>query len=78
MRYWDTGDYEPPPELFVAMEKHWVDTLVETIAGRDAQAARAAVTQLMRLPQEAETAMRSTPVGEKPHIRIAQPPAADS
>ena len=52
----------------------WVDA----IAGGDAQAAHDVVAQLMRLPQEAEAAMRSTPIGEKPHIRVAQrPPLQD-
>jgi GntR family transcriptional repressor for pyruvate dehydrogenase complex len=78
MRYWDTGDAELPPDLFLAMEKRWVNTLVETIAGGDARAARDAVTQLVRLPQEAEAAMRSTPIGEKPHIRVNHPPSTDS
>ena len=65
------GEEELPPDLFLAMEKHWVDTLVEAIAGGDAQAARETVARLVRLPQEAEAAMRSTPVGEKPHIHMA-------
>jgi DNA-binding FadR family transcriptional regulator len=78
MRYWDTGDAEIPPNLFLAMEKHWVDTLVEAVAGGDSQAAREAVAQLVRLPQEAETAMRGTPIGEKPHIRVAHHPSTDN
>ena len=75
MRYWDTGEAELPPDLFIAMEKHWVDTLVDAVAGGDAQAAHDAVAQLVRLPQEAEAAMRSTPIGEKPHIRVNHPPS---
>ena len=75
MRYWDTGDAEIPPDLFLAMEKHWVDTLVGAVESGDAGAAREAVTKLVRLPQEAEAAMRSTPIGEKPHIRVAGQPA---
>lgn len=71
MRYWDTGEAELPPDLFLAMEQHWVDTLVEAIAGGDAQAARETVARLVRLPQEAEAAMRNTPIGEKPHIHMA-------
>ena len=78
MRYWDTGDAEIPPDLFLAMERHWVDTLVEAIAGGDAKAARETVAGLVRLPQEAEAAMRSTPIGEKPHIRVAHPPLSSS
>ncbi len=78
MRYWDTGDAEIPPDLFLAMEKRWVDTLVAAIASGDAQAAREAVTDLVRLPQEAEAAMRSTPIGEKPHIRLALPPSSSN
>jgi GntR family transcriptional repressor for pyruvate dehydrogenase complex len=78
MRYWDTGDAEIPPDYFLTIEKRWVDTLVEAIAGGDAQAAREAVAQLMYLPREAETAMRNTPIGEKPHIPMAHPPSTDS
>lgn len=78
MRYWDTADAEIPPDLFLTMEKHWVNTLVEAVAGGDAQTAREAVAKLVRLPQEAEAAMRSTPIGEKPHIRVAGPPSTGS
>jgi GntR family transcriptional repressor for pyruvate dehydrogenase complex len=78
MRYWDTGDADIPPDLFLAMEKHWVNTLVEAVAGGEAQTAREAVAKLVRLPQEAEAAMRSTPIGEKPHIRVAGPPSTGS
>jgi GntR family transcriptional repressor for pyruvate dehydrogenase complex len=78
MRYWETGDADIPPDLFLAMEKHWVDTLVEAVAGGDAGAAREAVTELVRLPEEAEAAMRSTPIGEKPHIRVSGRPSLDS
>jgi GntR family transcriptional repressor for pyruvate dehydrogenase complex len=78
MRYWDTGDAEIPPDLFLAMEKHWVDTLIEAIEGGDAGAAREVITKLVRLPQEAEAAMRSTPIGEKPHIRVSSRPSTNS
>jgi len=77
MRYWDTGDEQPSPEIFVEMEKLWVDTLVGAIIGGDAQTAHETVAQLMRLPSEAETAMRSTPIGEKPHIRMDRHPLLD-
>ncbi len=72
MRYWDTADYVLPAGLFPALEKRWVDTVVEAVASRNAEQARSDVAQLMRLPQEAEEAMRDTPVGEKPHIRVAR------
>ena len=78
MRYWDTGDAEIPPGFFLTIEKRWVDTLVEAIAGGDARAAREVVSQLVHLPEEAETAMRGTPIGEKPHIRGAYPPLTNS
>jgi GntR family transcriptional repressor for pyruvate dehydrogenase complex len=77
-RYWDTGDAEIPPDLFITMEKRWVDTLVEAIAGGDSQAAGKAVARLVQLPPEAEEAMRNTPIGEKPHIRMDHPPLLDS
>ncbi len=77
MRYWDTGDEEPSPELFVEIEKLWVDTFVGAIIGGDARAARETISQLMRLPSEAEAAMRTTAIGEKPRIRLDRPPLMD-
>ncbi|MFL7837733.1 MAG: FadR/GntR family transcriptional regulator [Candidatus Promineifilaceae bacterium] len=77
MREWDPGDADIPPDYFISFEKKWVNTLVEAIGGGDAQAAREAVAELVQLPQEAETAMRSTPIGEKPHIPMAYPPSTN-
>jgi DNA-binding FadR family transcriptional regulator len=72
MRTWETGEVEQTPEPFIALEKRYVDTLVAAVASRDPQVAQDTVAQLMRLPQEAEAAMRSTPIGKTPHIRVAR------
>lgn len=77
IRSWEVEDNDPSPELFIALEKRFVDTLVNAVAGGDAQTARETVAQLMRLPQEAEIAMQRTPVGETPHIRLPHPPSLD-
>lgn len=73
LRSWEIEDSDDSHELFVANERRFVDTLIGAIAGGDPAAAREIVAEMMRLPQEAEDAMRSTPVGEKPHIRVAHP-----
>ena len=77
IRSWEIkgGDYSF--ELFLANERRFVDTLVGAVAGGDPRAARQIVTEMMQLPHEAETTMRSTSVGEKPHIRVAYPPPLD-
>lgn len=75
MRTWEIENEEPTPELVVSLEKRFVDRLVGAIAGRKAQTARETVATLMRLPQEAEAAMRSTPIGKTPHIRVVHMPA---
>ena len=78
IRSWETEDDDSAPELFIALEKRYIDTLVGAIAAGDPQAARDTVAQLMRLPQEAETAMRNTPVGKTPHIRVISRPSIDA
>ena len=77
MRTWEVENEEPSPELVVSLEKRFVDTLVGTIAGRNPQAAHETVAELMRLPHEAETVMRSTPIGKTPHIRVVHMPSHD-
>jgi DNA-binding FadR family transcriptional regulator len=70
LRHWDTDKGEPAEDMFIAMEKQWIEAVVSAIASGDAEEAYQAVRNLMRLPSEAEQAMRSTPVGEQPHIRF--------
>jgi len=70
LRTWETDEEDQAPERFIAVEKQYVDTLVAAVAGRDPQQAQETVARLMRLPQEAETAMRNTPIGKTPLIRV--------
>lgn len=77
IRSWDVADVDPSPELFIEMEKRFVTTLVGAVASGNSQTARDTVSRLMRLPTEAETAMRSTPVGEVPQIQVAYRPSID-
>lgn len=75
IRSWEVADEEGAPERFLANEKSFIAALVGAIASGEPAAARTAVSELMQLPPEAETAMRGTPVGERPHIRAARPPS---
>jgi GntR family transcriptional repressor for pyruvate dehydrogenase complex len=75
LRSWKSEGEEPPPEFFVAMEQQFLETLISAIASGDPATARAAVAELVRLPREAEAAMRNTPVGEIPHIQIGKYPS---
>jgi GntR family transcriptional repressor for pyruvate dehydrogenase complex len=81
IRYWEVENAEDSQddsnELFAASERRFVATLVSAIASGDPSTARETVAKLMRLPPEAEAAMRSTPVGDKPLIRIDRPPPLD-
>ena len=52
----------------VASESAYLHTLVDVLAGRDADAARRTVRGLMQLPEYAVAAMRATPIGEIPVI----------
>ncbi len=77
IRSWEVENDDPPPELFITLEKRFVDTLIAAVVAGDPQAARETVAQLMRLPGEAEHAMQRTPIGETPHIRLAHLPRLD-
>jgi GntR family transcriptional repressor for pyruvate dehydrogenase complex len=77
MRTWEIENGEPALELVVSLEKRFVETLVGTIEGREPQAAREIVAELMRLPPEAKTAMRNTPIGKTPHIRVVHLPTIE-
>ena len=70
VRSWESEGEEPPPEFFFDMERRFMDTLVDAIASGDPAYARATVAQLVKLPKEAEEAMRNTPVGETPQIKM--------
>ncbi|MBN2393150.1 MAG: FadR family transcriptional regulator [Anaerolineae bacterium] len=52
----------------VASESAYLNTLVDLLAGRDADVARHTVRGMMQLPEYAAAAMRATPVGEIPVI----------
>ncbi|MBN1890390.1 MAG: FadR family transcriptional regulator [Thermoflexales bacterium] len=58
-------------QAFVEGEKDYLDTIVDAIAARDPDQARASVASLMRLPPEAIQAMKETPIGEVPAIPLS-------
>ncbi len=72
LRRWEdaahTGDV-------IALESAYLHTLVDALAGRDADAARRAVVRLMQLPDYAIAAMRATPIGEIAVIRDPEFPS---
>ncbi len=66
------GDEPASPETAVNIETAFWQKLVDTLAAKDPDQARAITARLMRLPPEAVEAMRQTPVGEIPLIPLAQ------
>ncbi len=50
--------------------------MINAIASRDPDYARRTVANLMQLPEQAELAMRQTPVGAVPQIPMALPKIA--
>jgi GntR family transcriptional repressor for pyruvate dehydrogenase complex len=66
------GDEPASPETAVNIETTFWQKLVDTLAARDPDQARAITARLMCLPPEAVEAMRQTPVGEIPLIPLAQ------
>jgi DNA-binding FadR family transcriptional regulator len=69
LRYWQSE--AETMEGVIESESAYYRLLGEAIASRDPAEARRVVKQLMRLPAEAEGAMRDTPVGEVPVIPFA-------
>lgn len=72
-------NWEPPsslatPQDLIRLERRFIDTVTNAIVGADPAAARRQVQAVMRLPAEAESAMRSTRIGDIPHIRAPQQP----
>ncbi len=63
LRNWAEAE-ETTPEEIIAVETSYVRQLVDAMASRDPDQARATVTHLVELPPEAIEAMRQTPVGE--------------
>jgi GntR family transcriptional repressor for pyruvate dehydrogenase complex len=55
----------------IASETRFLQTLVTAISSGDPELARNTTAKLMQLPTEAIVAMRETPVGEIPHIRVS-------
>lgn len=69
VRNWDAGEEASlTDEEGIAIDQAFTEKIIETIASRDPDTARATMRQLMQLPVEAETAMRETAVGETPII----------
>ncbi len=71
-RDWDAGGAESMTyDEILAIEQAFMEKVIEMIASRDPDYARTAMRQLMKLPAEAETAMRKTAVGETPIIPLS-------
>jgi DNA-binding FadR family transcriptional regulator len=70
MRQWATGEGETP-ETMTERETRHLRQVLDAIAARDAEQARASVKRLVQLPPQAVQAMRQTPVGEVPVIPIS-------
>jgi DNA-binding GntR family transcriptional regulator len=70
MRQWATGEDETP-ETMTERETRHLRQVLDAIAARDAEQARASVKRLVQLPPQAVQAMRQTPVGEVPVIPIS-------
>ena len=69
VRDWDDSASLAAPQDFIRLERRFIDTVTAAIAGADPAEARRQVQAVMHLPAEAESAMRSTRVGDIPHIR---------
>ncbi len=71
-RNWDAGETETITfEEAIQIERAFLDQMIAAVASRDADYARESVRQLMKLPKEAEMAMRETAVGKTPVIPLS-------
>jgi DNA-binding FadR family transcriptional regulator len=61
---------EETPGTVLKIEAAYLQQLMEAIASRDADQARATIRSLMKLPPQAIEAMRRTPIGERPVLPI--------
>lgn len=68
LRQWDIPDQTV--EEVVHMERQVFIRIVDAVAHRDTDAARAAVLAIQRLPDQAIAAMRATPIGRVVEIQI--------
>jgi len=68
-RDWETENITS--EELIASETRFLETLIAAISSGDPKLARKTTAELMQLPTEAIVAMRETPVGEIPHIRVS-------
>ncbi len=64
-RHWIGAEEEA-----VTMDTDFLNTMYESIATGDPSAARARMSTITQMPQEAITAMRQTPIGEVTHITL--------
>ncbi len=69
VRSWQDDD--ATPERLINIEEAYILTAIDAISSRDPNQARETMQRLMRLPAEAEEAMRKTPIGEIPEIRLS-------
>jgi len=71
VRNWDAGGEETMSyDEAIAIEQAFLEKIIETLATHDPDYVRTTLRQMMKLPPEAETAMRKTAVGETPIIPI--------
>lgn len=72
LRRWVSA--ETTPTTILAGETAYLEALFAAIISRDPALAYSQVADLIRLPVEAETAMRATPIGEIANIPLPFPP----
>jgi DNA-binding FadR family transcriptional regulator len=68
LRHWEVPGLTV--EKIVATERAVFTRIVDAVAARDPEAARAAVVAIQQLPDEAVSAMQETPIGQISVIRI--------
>jgi DNA-binding FadR family transcriptional regulator len=68
-RTWDIDD-QITPEDFIKFEQGYFNLLLSAVKSRDPEEARQIARQTLNLPSEAIEAMKNTPVGEVPVIRM--------
>jgi len=72
MRDWDDEEDESVSfDESIEMERAYLTQMIDAVASRDPDYARTTIRRLMKLPVEAETAMRETAVGDTPIIPLS-------
>ena len=58
-------------EALITTEAHYLQAIVDAVSSGDPEYTRDTVQHLMQLAPEAIATMRNTPIGETPHIHVA-------